>query len=92
MAEIAPEQFDEWVEMNAIVPFGDEKLALVMALGFTAIVNRLNRLAASWGAKDLKDAEVKHFLPWQKSKRKRQSNYTSPNQAVTLVRMWAGTR
>lgn len=94
LAEITPEQFDEWMEMHRIVPFGDEKICRVLAMGFAEILNRMVDLSPF--VKGGQEIRPDQFLFWQdRKKKKRKSQPVSreqmnPNQAATMFRMVVG--
>ena len=88
LAEVLPEQFDEWMEMHKIVPFGDEKLCVVMALGFATVCNLIK---AFGGGKESKPVEATDFLFWNKKKRKKATeSFVNPNQAARMFRQAVG--
>lgn len=83
MLEAMPsEKFDELIAMDHIVPFGDEKICWVLALGFAAL---MDRIAAVAGNKDVKPVDPKAFIPWLKKKKKRQ--YINPNAMAAAFKM-----
>lgn len=83
-----PEKFAEYLAMDQLLPFGDEKLCWVLAVGFAAIHSRLNTLASSWGAKDLPELNPRDFIPWKK--KAKQKGYTNPNAAAAAFRASMG--
>jgi hypothetical protein len=78
-----PEQFDEYVAMDRIVPFGDEKICWVLASGFAAL---MNQIAAAAGGKDLKPINPRVFISWAK-KPKKKKKYVNPNAAAAAFLM-----
>lgn len=58
-----PEQFDEYVAMDRIVPFGDEKICRVLSIGFAAL---MDQIAWAVGATDAKPVNPSNFIPWMK--------------------------
>lgn len=89
LSDMTPEQMEEWIAMDRIIPLGDEKLAWVLANVGAALVSRLNLLCQAWGIKDLKDAKPRDFIPWLK-KKKAKRKQVNPNQAVAMVRSAVG--
>jgi hypothetical protein len=79
---MTPEKFDEYVAMDRIIPFGDEKICWVLAMGFAAL---MDRIAAAVGDKDAKPINPKKFIPWIKQKKK--SKYVNPNAAAAAFKM-----
>jgi hypothetical protein len=91
---MTPEEFDEYVEMDDIEPFGDGKLAWVMAMGFAAICNRLAETCIN-GGEGFKPVKPKQFIPWiRKSKavkpKREESGHMNPNQAAAIFQLMAG--
>jgi hypothetical protein len=83
LSEMTPEQFDEWIAMNRIIPFGDEKICWVLAMGFAAL---MDRIAAATGDKNVKPVSPKQFIPWLK-KKKTKPKYVNPNAAAAAFLM-----
>jgi hypothetical protein len=82
------EKFDELVAMDRIVPFGDEKLCLVMATGFSLVIDRLNRLIRAWSGEDNPQVQPKDLLPWKTTKpKKKRPEYVSPNAAAAAFKL-----
>lgn len=79
---MTPEQFDELVAIDRIVPFGDEKICWVLAMGFAAL---MDRIAVATGDKNAKPTRPKAFIPWLKKKPK--PKYVSPNAAAAAFLM-----
>lgn len=75
--------------MNEIVPFGDEKICRVLALGFAAMVMRLDIILKKWcDVKDLPKITPDSFIPWKKKKKKnKKPKYVSPNAAAAAFLM-----
>lgn len=91
LSEITSEQFDEWVAMDAIEPFGEEKLAWVLAMIGSVLANRLGVLCQAWGISDVKDVQPQDFIPWRKkTRRKRKAKLLSPKAMANAVRMAVG--
>jgi hypothetical protein len=93
---MTPEEFDEYVEMDDIEPFGDGKLAWVMAMGFAAICNRLAETCIN-GGEGFKPVKPKQFIPWNRKQKtasrdkpKSESTYMNPNQAAAIFQLMAG--
>jgi hypothetical protein len=89
MDSISSEAFDELVAMNEIIPFGDEKVCRVLALGFAAMVMRLDIILRRWcEMKDLPKITPDSFIPWSKKKKKKpKSKYVNPNAMATAFKM-----
>jgi hypothetical protein len=82
--ETSPEKFDELVAMDRIVPFGDEKICWVLAMGFAAL---MDRIAAACGDKDAKPIKPSVFIPWARKKQKTKPKYVNPNMAAAAFLM-----
>jgi hypothetical protein len=69
--------------MDRIIPFGDEKICWVLAMGFAAL---MNRIAAAAGDKDAKPIKPKDFIYWAQKKKKK-PKYINPNAMAAMFRM-----
>lgn len=89
---MTPEKFDEYVAMDRIVPFGDEKLCWTLANAAAAVCSRLNIIAAGTsGAKELKDLKPKDFIPWLKKKKQTaKDKFLNPNAMAAAFKMAVG--
>ena len=93
LAEMTPDQFDELVEMDEIEPFGDGKLAWVIALVGAQICNRL--VETSFHANELRDVKAvqpHQFIPWYKKPerpKKKEDGYMNPNKMAAIFGMFA---
>lgn len=83
LTEVESEQFDEFVAMNRVVPFGDEKVCRVFALGVATICNLI--VACGPGGKDIPEFKPEDFIPWKVRKKKRE--YINPNAAAAAATM-----
>jgi hypothetical protein len=83
LSEMPPEQFDEYVAMDRISPFGNEGIYWVLATGFAAL---MDRIAEASGDKNTKPVRPKAFIPWLK-KKKPKLKYVSPNAAAAAFKM-----
>lgn len=80
--------FEEYMAMDRILPFGDEKICWVLANGFAAVIDRLNLLATDRRAKEPPDAKPQDFIPWMKKKtKKKRPGYVNPNAAALAFRV-----
>jgi hypothetical protein len=82
---MTPEQFDELVAMDRILPFGDEKVCWILANGFAHLANTIYR---AWGIKDYPVTNPRDFIPWKKPKKAKDS-YMNPNQQAQVFQVWA---
>lgn len=96
LAEVPPGLFDEWMAMDRVSPFGDEKLCWVMALGFSAVCD----LIKSFGGSDFESTQPQEFIFWEKKTKKRRrrrhlpagqagesAGFVNPNQAAMMFQM-----
>lgn len=88
LSEVTPEEFDDWMEMDQIIPIGMDKVCDVLAAGFAAVCNYIQSTSLAANG-DMKAVEPKHFLYWKrnrKTKRKRQREFVSPNEAAMMFK------
>jgi hypothetical protein len=69
--------------MDRIIPYGDEKICWVLAMGFAAL---MNRIAAAAGGKDVPEVKPKDFIYWAQRKKKK-PKYTNPNAMAAAFKM-----
>lgn len=88
ISEVTPEQLNGWMEMENICPFGDEKIAWVLATGFAMLINVT--LATAMTMNDVKEiVKPSDFIPWKRKKKQRRK-YVSPNESAAAFKKMMG--